>query len=285
MAPEIEKRGYLHEDFRLFHLRDAQGPDVGYHYHEFHKILLLLSGKGFYAIEGNRYRLQTGDMVIVGSGTVHRPEFEPGTPYERYILYISPSFLHSVPGAEECTVGLFSGEMGSVAHPDEAERRRLLEWFAALEKERQLGAFGSRLAGQGMVLSLLAGIGRLLQGGAAKKPERRQVNDGKIRELIAYIDGHLTEELTVDDLSKVCYLSKYHMMRRFREETGESVHAYLTGQRLLSARELLDKGCSATEACFQSGFRSYSAFTRSWCKMFGTTPTGRRSGPTDYFDV
>ena len=93
MDTGYEKRGYLLEDFRLFHLRDPQGPKVDHHYHEFHKIVLLLSGSGGYVVEGRRYLLKSGDVVMVGSHCVHRPEFEGGSPYERVIIYISPDFL------------------------------------------------------------------------------------------------------------------------------------------------------------------------------------------------
>ena len=42
---EIAKRGYLHEDFRLFHIRDQVELELHYHYHEFNKIVVFLSGK------------------------------------------------------------------------------------------------------------------------------------------------------------------------------------------------------------------------------------------------
>ena len=70
-----EKRGYLLEDFRLFHLRGAQGVKAEYHYHEFCKLLLLISGSGGYSVEGQRYNLQPGDIVFFantyGSGISH----------------------------------------------------------------------------------------------------------------------------------------------------------------------------------------------------------------------
>jgi AraC-like DNA-binding protein len=65
------------------------------------------------------------------------------------------------------------------------------------------------------------------------------------------------------------------MMRQFRRETGFTVHAYLQQRRLLHARDLMEKGMRATEACYRSGFRSYSSFTRAYGSFFGTTPTGR----------
>jgi AraC-like DNA-binding protein len=43
----------------------------------------------------------------------------------------------------------------------------------------------------------------------------------------------------------------------------------------LAARQLIEQGMRATEACYRCGFRSYSSFTRAYNQHFGTTPTGR----------
>ena len=43
METNYEKRGYLLDDFRLFHLKDKNGTNIDYHYHEFCKLLLLRS--------------------------------------------------------------------------------------------------------------------------------------------------------------------------------------------------------------------------------------------------
>ena len=44
----LEKTGYLKEDFRLFHINDQTKKDFSYHYHDFHKIIVFLSGKVTY---------------------------------------------------------------------------------------------------------------------------------------------------------------------------------------------------------------------------------------------
>ena len=93
--------------------------------------------------------------------------------------------------------------------------------------------------------------------------------------LIRYMDAHLAEDISIDALAEQIYLSKYHMMRLFRKETGITVHDYLTQRRLLLARDHIRSGLSATDACYRSGWRSYSSFTRAYSKHFGTTPTGR----------
>lgn len=68
---QYEARGYLKEPFRLFHLADGQRERIEYHYHTFHKIIILLAGKAGYAIEGERYDLTPGDFVLVGRGSIH----------------------------------------------------------------------------------------------------------------------------------------------------------------------------------------------------------------------
>ena len=65
------------------------------------------------------------------------------------------------------------------------------------------------------------------------------------------------------------------MMRLFRQETGTTIHLYITQKRLMLAKDCIDSGMRATEACYRCGFRSYSSFTRACAKHFGTTPTGR----------
>ena len=87
------KRGYLLENFRLFHLKSKGGTQTEYHYHAFCKILLLLQGSGGYYVDGQRYLLQPGDIVLLDAHSIHRPELDAQAPYERIILYISPEYL------------------------------------------------------------------------------------------------------------------------------------------------------------------------------------------------
>ena len=77
---------------------------------------------------------------------------------------------------------------------------------------------------------------------------------------------------TIDQLAASFYISKYHMMRLFRQETGYTITEYLTEKRLQNANELLRRGTPVTEACYQSGFRNYAAFLRAYKKKYRDTP-------------
>jgi AraC-like DNA-binding protein len=271
------KQGYLLEDFRLFHLKGTAGIRTEYHYHEFCKLLLLISGNGNYWIEGKCYALQPGDAVLVGSGCVHRPEFDPGSPYERVIIYISPEFLRRNSATDCDLTDIFSGRLGHVLRPAPGDRR-LLNMAQVLEQELSADDYGRVVLGTGLLLSLLVQLGRQLRQDDPLRPGPGRTGDPRVGRIIRYIDDHLSQELNMDLLAEQVYMSKFHMMRLFRAGTGLSINTYITQRRLLLAKELMAGGISATESCFRCGFGSYSSFTRSYGKFFGVTPTGRKYG-------
>ena len=287
MENGYEKRGYLSEDFRLFHLKDDRGATVGFHYHEFYKVVFLLAGSGSYHIEGSSYQLVSGDIVLVGSRCVHRPHFEPGILYERVILYISPELLRAGSAADFALEDLFSGAKSHVLRSGDMFRRKMLAMTAQLEAEMSSSEPGASVLARCVLFEMLVRIAREMSGGPDSLPGPYAPKDEKIREILRFIDDNLSEDLSIDALSSRFFISKYHMMRRFREETGSSIHTYLSDKRLLLARDLISEGYSATDACFRSGFRSYSAFSRAYGKFFGVTPTGRVTAqplPDDTFE-
>ena len=171
MDESYEKRGYLLEDFRLFHLKDDRGTKVDYHYHEFCKIVLLLSGSGSYIVEGRRYLLLPGDIVLVGSRCVHKPEFEEGISYERVILYISPALLADSSVPDYSLEDIFSGQRGHVLRPTEDIRRRLRLLAEQLEGEMAASGGENIILSRCTLLRLLVEIGRAMQKTGSELPQ------------------------------------------------------------------------------------------------------------------
>ena len=276
MDENYEKRGYLLEDFRLFHLKDDRGTKVDYHYHEFCKTVLLLSGSGSYTVEGRRYLLLPGDIVLVGSRCVHKPEFEEGISYERMILYISPSLLaeNSVP--DYSLEDVFSGKPGHVLRPAEDVRRRLRSLAEQLESEMAASGGENAILSRCTLLRLLVEIGRAMQKTGSELPQPVVPRDGKILDILRYLEANLAEDISIDDLAAQFFISKYHMMRRFRAQTGYTIHAYLVGKRLMLAREKISAGVPVMEAACQCGFGDYSSFSRAYRREFGHAPSSAR---------
>ena len=272
---EVQSRGYLREKFRLFHLRDRTDlGEIEFHYHSFHKVLLFLGGQVQYVIEGRRYPLEAGDLILVPRGSVHRPESAGQAPYSRYVLYLDPESLRLPEGSPLDRCFAQAAEEGRYVLRLPPERGMgILDRFRALEAAvEEKEGYGAALLAELELSRLMLELCRLSLG---QREQPAVQYDGEIQRVLKVIGRELTEDLSAKALAERFYMSKYHLMRRFREETGYTLHQYVTGKRLLLARDMLCRGLRPTEACFGCGYRDYSAFARAYRKQFGVSPRSR----------
>lgn len=269
------KSGYLLEKFRLFHLRDKEPKEYEYHYHDFHKLIWFISGKVEYHIEGKAYKLEPYDILLVNKGDIHRPFVDSSEPYERYVFYISSEFLgeHSEPGSDlEMCFRMADQEQGKVIRLSPGESSAFFETVRLLEKAVGTQEYAADMYSRILLLKLLVELNRC----CVRNPEvfhKTARYDKKIVEIIHYINENLSKELTIESLSARFYLSRYHMMRKFKEETGYSMHQYILEKRILAARSMILGGMQATVASAECGFKDYSTFSRAYKKLLGQLPS------------
>jgi AraC-like DNA-binding protein len=254
-------------------MRDIPKERVEYHYHEFYKLLIVLSGTGGYWIDGERYQLKSGDVVLIDSRLIHRPEFE--REYERVIIYISPEFLKTYSSGDCDLTDCFSCPGQHILRLPPRDRERFLGLIRGLEEELGSVEAGKDILSGGLLARALVEIYRLMQRGAFPTVQPLRPRDERVTAMLQYIEAHLGEEITVEMLAERFFLSRYHMMRLFRENTGVTIHAYILDRRLMNARDMMGQGMGATEACYKAGFNSYCTFCRAYNKRFGMSPTGR----------
>ncbi|MBD5478218.1 MAG: AraC family transcriptional regulator [Lachnospiraceae bacterium] len=274
--PGYEKRGYLYDDFRMFHIVDEEEREYPFHYHDFYKLLIFLKGSVTYSIEGKSYRLKPHDMVLVNKGAIHRPLVEAKEPYERIVFYISEAFLERHKTAEYNLERCFeiAGKEGTdVLRFPAMTNSRLLSVIEEIEKNGQENEqYAAKLYANVLFMEFMILVNRCCIDGTGTF--NRAVNfNQKMIDLIKYIGEHLTEELSIEDLAAHFYISKFHMMRQFKEETGYTIHRYITEKRVLLAKSLMAAGVPPTQACYQSGFRDYSTFLRAYKRRLAQNPS------------
>lgn len=272
---QYPKRGYLHEDFRLFHLRDVGVEEMEHHYHEFDKIVIFLSGTASYIIEGRSYFLEPWDVLLVSHHLIHKPVIDPSHPYERVVIYLDPGFVRSSStrdGDLSACFRLARQRQFALMRPNHTQREQLQALLNALEQALGEQAFAGDLLSRTCFLQLLIHLNRSMVRDHTDRNRAASDFDPKIQTALAYINDHLGEELSVDTLARQVYTSRYHFMRRFKQLTGCSVHRYITQKRLLRAASLLRNGASAQSACARCGFQDYSTFQRAFRRQFGMTP-------------
>ena len=265
-----EKTGYLEQDFRLFHIKDQTKRDFSYHYHDFHKVIIFLSGKAAYHIEGKSYYLKPWDILLVNRHAIHKPEIDFSVPYERFVLWIrddikSTELLRCFQKAIDRSYNLIRLDSDS----QEKLKQLLYELEAALKDEK----FGSKLLGSALFTQFMVYVNRIFLEKQYIYDARSYSSDSQIEELLRYINHNLTEDLSIKTLARKYYLSKYHMMRKFKEETGYTIHNYIISKRLLLARTKISEGTPILKAAQLSGFSDYTTFSRAYKKQFGTAPS------------
>src|SRR6202046_5812327 len=95
-----------------------------------------------------------------------------------------------------------------------------------------------------------------------------------------FIESHLAEELTLDEIAGVAGVSRFHLVRSFAATTGLSVMRYVRARRLSEAARALAAGApDILTLALDADYGSHEAFTRALRDHFGTTPEAGRHHP------
>ena len=91
-------------------------------------------------------------------------------------------------------------------------------------------------------------------------------------EMIRYLNEHICETITLEQLSSRFFISRHYINRIFRRATGTTVMQYVIYKRLALAQQMILRGKPSTQAAAESGFGDYSVFYRAYRKIYGHSP-------------
>ena len=270
---QYSREGYLNENFRYFHLKDTAGQELDFHFHEFDKIVVLISGSVDYLVEGTSYKMQSGDIILVRHHMIHKAMIDVTVPYERIIIYLDSSYVDRFApdmGLMEC-FAIAEKNRFCLMRPTESEWELVLKQLTRLEESAEDEGFASDYMRGTNLAQLMVQLNRIMQRDTSDKAEAVEYNE-KIADILSYINENISKDLTVDELASRSYLSRYHFMRLFKNQTGYTVHNYIRQKRLTLAARLIREGMSASHAAAECGFTDYSAFHRAFTSTFGVSP-------------
>jgi len=96
---------------------------------------------------------------------------------------------------------------------------------------------------------------------------------GALRRVRAYIDGHIGERISLDELARQAGVSRFHFARQFRLSTGESPMGYLRRVRIERSKSILQtRDATIAEVAARLGFSDQSHFTRIFGRLVGVSP-------------
>lgn len=269
------KSGYLYQDFRLFHITDQCDRSFEFHYHEFNKIIIFLSGNVTYDIEGQSYQLKPWDLLLINHHEVHKPIIDPGETYDRIIIWVTNEFLTQC-SQPDCNLAtcfeLARSKSFSLIRLEAALQTQLQSLITRLDQSFNSNEFGADLLTHALFLELLIYLNRIHINNHYIYDSSSSEYDDQIVQILAYIKDNLAGDLSVERIASEFFVSKHYLMHKFKSKTGYTLHNYILNKRLFLAVEYIKTGTSITEAAALCGFSDYSTFLRAFRKTFHSSP-------------
>lgn len=101
-----------------------------------------------------------------------------------------------------------------------------------------------------------------------------------IKDIIAFVRKNYMLDITLEELASTFYLSKEHLSRLFKKETGKNLFSYIMDMKLTEARHLLNEtSMTVEEIAFHLGFNNGNYFSKVFKKNVGMSPRDFRSAP------
>ena len=246
----------------------TQTPGIGnavMHSHDVYEIYLFLDGKSDYLVEGNKYRLRKGDIMLMRRGELHINSIRGGLTYKRsYINFDITELLEKT--GNLALLDMFDNRpLGEYNHyrakdfPDNHWQELLQAICNASSKEEKLC----------YLLPLLNELRKCYTRLPQVSPEKEP---NTVAEICKYINSDLARDLSLEQLAGKFYISKTHLNRLFKTNVGTTVGQYIKLKRLFYAKELMQQGIHPTDVYTKCGFHDYTTFYRAFRQQFGLSP-------------
>ena len=259
---------FQNQSFNFYHYRDEQPNTTDYrmHTHDGVELYMLISGHGIFHIEGTAYPLSPGDVLVMRPTESHYIELTAEVPYERVVINFNVDAFRSIDPDGLLTRALLNREAGT------CNQYKAFSFSGG----SSLGYWKTMMSETGdpyiNLLSGLLGLLREIHDIFYREDKQEAATELLEYRIVQYINSHITEPLTLNQLCDYFFISKAQLCRLFRKSTATTVWQYITVKRLVLARQMLEEGESPSAVCVQCGFRDYSTFYRAYLKHYGCPP-------------
>ena len=238
------------------------------HSHDYYAFGTILNGAEQFMTRGTNYVASRGQLLMMNPMQVHDggPASDDG--YQYQIMFIAPEiFGDLVRELSPTNTGLpFFGNCVVDDRELHLQLQQLHRMFrpdlsattSLLERDSQLLYSAARLA--------------LRHADAPPFVYRPGSEDKRVQTVIDYMAAHLDENIALEDLATITGLSRFHLLRVFREATGLPPHAYFNHMRLRRAKRMLFDGATIADAAAATGFADQSHLNRHFKTMWGVSP-------------
>lgn len=222
------------------------------HSHDSVELYFLTDGVRHLFVGGSFFLIRAGDIILIPAGVEHRTIDADGEAYTKLICMLPPAILPS-------SVASLSDVR--IVRPEGRLRDALYSGIASVS--------------DGTDTARLSAIMKMLDAALTLPESRERVCTlplGRMSEILAYVEAHYCERLTLSALSERFYISEFYLCRLFKEYAGHPPLAYVTRLRVEHAKRLLaTTDLHVDRVAALSGFGSVSSFSKALRSAVGSS--------------
>ena len=253
---------------------DSPASPVGPHAHDGAEIYLTLTDLPDVLIGDRIYTAPAGTLILIPPFCVHQLYHEALKNYERYVLNINNKWISGVffyPS--QLLPGLKTNDLPLLIPLEDSEKKKLMKQF------HKLLAYDEPTSSDALVcffelLGILKGSAENTASDFTDLPV--SAAHQKVNEIIAFIEEHLSENITITALSEHFYLNGDYLARLFKKYAHVSLGHYITVQKISASQKMLRAGLSVEHVAESMNYSNYSHFFKTFQKITGRSPSRYR---------
>ena len=230
------------------------------HFHDEYSIALITSGTHNFTCNKDDFAARPGDIRLINPHDIHVCKSKTWgyitfTPDNNFVETFSESCqkeLHNItfvnPVIQNNKLAKLFMDLNSATK----------EWQDELMAENIL---------EELVVNLISSYSN-----SETKTKNISYSRKKLLQSVEYMKSNFDESLKLEKLANISGLSKYHFLRKFKEEFNMTPHAYLLQIRIQNAKNMLIQNRALSDIALSCGFSDQSHFTRVFNKIYGMTP-------------
>ena len=251
---------------------DKNTPNVNIHIHECCEILFCISGGKSFFIEDRIYDVEDGDVFVINPYEAHKITARENCEFIRYVIQLHPSFLYGVSTEETDLSSCFNTRGPGITHKLSllpAEKDRLLHIFSKFSKHTSIADDVLKTIA---VTEVIAVVNKYFYEKNKDNSANTGYGNSVTVNILKYINANFNQELSLEIISKKCYMTVNELCRVFKKNMGTTVTKYITSIRITESKKMLKEGYSVSETAERCGFADYANFIRVFKKTVGIPP-------------
>lgn len=245
------------------------------HFHPFTEVFFITDGKGAFHLDDTIVNVNKWDLIIINPNCLHTEKSSLSDSPLEYIVLGIDSLLLNFPESYSLTNNEQQVNLYRIMNFSK-DKEIILNYFNQLIHEIENKEFNYEHVCKSILTLFITHIIRSTTSLRFIEQSQEKLNLECIK-IKNYIDSHYAQNITLDFLSDLSYMNKFHLVHTFTKQIGISPINYVINKRIQEAKNLLGTtGYSIRDIASIVGFSNSSYFSQMFRKVTGISPKSYR---------